>query len=361
MRPISWWRTTFGEEESRRVAESISHEHISQGVVTAEFERNLAEVLGVPYVVATTSGSTALLMALMAAGIGPGDEVIVPNRTWIATAHAPFLLGAKVVLADVEHDRPIIDVSEIEPKITPKTKAILPTHLNGRSADMETINQIARQYGIHVIEDAAQAFCSRNPQGLLGTQSEAGCFSLSVAKIIATGQGGFIATRSEQVSGKLRSIRTHGVVNVINAAWTQPGFNFRFTDVLASIGLVQLTQIGERIKRAKAIYERYQGAMPDLPFLRFLPVDVAGGEIPIYVEVLCSERDRLVQFLAAHHIETRPFYPDLDVADYLGCKGDFPNSRQFAREGLFLPCGPGQPLENVDVVIDTLRLFGKTA
>ena len=98
MTRISWWRTTFGEEESRRIADSIAHEHISLGPVTAEFERDLAEVLGVPYVVATTSGSMALLMALMAIGVGPGDEVIVPNRTWISTAHAPLVLGAKVTL-----------------------------------------------------------------------------------------------------------------------------------------------------------------------------------------------------------------------------------------------------------------------
>src|SRR5437016_3807884 len=123
---ISWWRTNFGEDEIRLVAEAITAEHISMGPVTAEFERRLAGTIDVPYVVATTSGSMAILMALMAAGIGPGDEVIVPNRTWIATAHAPLLLGARPVLIDVLPDRPIMDVSRLEQKITNRTRAIMP-------------------------------------------------------------------------------------------------------------------------------------------------------------------------------------------------------------------------------------------
>ena len=223
----------------------------------------------------------------MAAGVGPGDEVIVPNRTWIATAHAPKLLGAKVVLADSEADRPIIDVSAVQRCITKHTKAIIPVHFNGRSANMREINRIAGDHGIWVIEDAAQAFASRNREGFLGTQSRIGCFSLSVAKIIATGQGGFVATKDAALSDKLRLIRTHGVSDVLHASWTQLGFNFRFTDILASIGIVQLKRLPERIAKLEAIYARYAAAMPSLPFLHLVPVKIESGEIPIYIEVLC--------------------------------------------------------------------------
>jgi dTDP-4-amino-4,6-dideoxygalactose transaminase len=354
---ISWWRTEFATGEAERIAESIAHEHVSQGQVTAEFEQALGEVLDVPYVVATTSGSTALLMALMAAGVGPGDEVIVPNRTWIATAHAAMMLGARVVLVDVEEDRPIIDAAAIEAKITPRTRVIMPVHLNGRSADMGAITAIAKRHGIRVVEDAAQAIGSRNGAGPIGTQGDLGCFSLSVAKLIATGQGGFVVTRDEMLHRALKSVRTHGVADVVNAEWTRLGFNFRFTDILASIGVVQLAKLPQRVEKARAIYEAYRRGIETLGQVRLIPVDLEAGEVPVYAEVLCAHRERLLVHLASHDIEARPFYPDLDHAAYLGNEGAFPNSRKYGSEGVYLPSGPAQPMENVHRVIEALRSF----
>lgn len=354
---INWWRTDFGEKEIEKVTASIADEHISQGPVTEEFERTVAQKLEVPYVVATTSGSIAMLMSLLAAGVEPEDEVIVPNRTWIATAHAPLLLGAKVVFVDVEPNRPIIDASKIETKVTKKTKVIMPVHLNGRSADMEAINKIAQDHGLIVIEDAAQAFCSRNKNGFLGTQSFAGCFSLSVAKIISTGQGGFVVTREENIYKRLISVRTHGVGDVINVQYSQKGFNFRFNDILASMGVIQVGRVDERIEYVKLIYAKYAGAIASLPFLKLIPVNVSAGEIPIYVEVLCPEREKLMAFLQSNSIQTRPFYPDLDSAGYFKVNGEFANSRPYGKQGLFLPSGPSQPLENIDYVIEVLKKF----
>lgn len=360
MAQIAWWRTTFGEEEIKRITCAINQEHISQGPVAAEFEKELSRFLDIPYVVATTSGSMALLMSLLALGIGPGDEVIVPNRTWIATAHAPLILGAKVRLVDVEKDRPIIDVTQIEKALSPRTKAIIPVHLNGRSANMDEVNRIARKHGLHVIEDAAQALGTRNNNGLLGTQSDMGCFSLSVAKIISTGQGGFVTTKKEELYKKLTAIRTHGVTDIINASWSQLGFNFRFTDILASIGLVQLKKLPARIEKVKTIYLRYAEAMPELPFIKLIPVNIEAGEIPIYIEVLCPERRRLIQFLDDRGIQARPFYPDLNMAPYFEDNGLFPCSEVFGTQGLFLPCGPEQPMENIYFVLDVLHEFGET-
>ncbi len=354
---IPWWRTSFGDEEIRRVTLAINNEHMSQGPVVAEFENLLAAYLGVPYVVATTSGSMALLMSAMAAGVGHGDEVIVPNRTWIATAHAPAMLGAKVVLVDVEVDQPIIDSIKIEEAITSRTKAIMPVHLNGRSANMREINRIAHKHGLKVIEDAAQALGSRNEDGLLGTQSDMGCFSLSVAKIIATGQGGFIVTRDRKLYEKLVAIRTHGVGSVIDAEWMQLGFNFRFTDILASIGIAQLECLDERIKKVKAIYSRYRDGIKDIPYIKLIPVNIDAGEVPVYIEILCKERDRLINFLAAKGIQARPFYPDLNMASYLQNDGYYPNSVQFGKQGVFLPSGPSQSIENVDRVIKVMHSF----
>lgn len=360
MYKISWWRTTFGEKELNLIANAITNEHISQGPVTAAFETGLAKVLGVRYVVASTSGSTAILMALIAAGVGPGDEVIVPNRTWIATAHAPLLLGAKVVLVDVEADRPIMDTLLIESKITSRTKAIIPVHLNGRSVNMQEIERIASNNNLIVIEDAAQALYSKNKNGMLGCQSFAGCFSLGVTKIISTGQGGFVVTNNKQTYERLNLMRTHGVQDPINPVYTQLSFNFRFNDILASIGIAQLSHLEERIAKVKAIYAKYAEALQTFPFLKLIPVDVSAGQIPIYVEVLVPERERLIKFLLAHDIQARPFYPDLNQASYLQNHEEFPCSRVFAEQGLFLPSGPEQPITNVERVLEVLRDFGKT-
>ena len=358
---IGWWRTSFGEEVVESVAKTIRKECISLGPVTGEFENRLAKSLGVPYVVATTSGSTAILMALMALGIKEGDEIIVPNRTWIATVHAPLMLGAKVVLVDVLSDIPIIDVAQIRKKITSRTKAIIPVPLNGRAVNMDEIWKIAKEYRLHVIEDASQALFSKysgkQAGKYMGTQSDAGCFSLSIAKLVPTGQGGFVVTKNKITYEKLKRLRMHGLDNVINCTFDHMGFNFRFTDVLASIGLVQLDRAPQRILQHKKIYSKYEDGIKGLSFLEMIPVDIAKDEVPIYVEVLCKNRDRLVSFFAAHQIQTRPFYPGLNKAKYLKASGKFPNADVFAKHGLFLPCGPDQSFENIDRVIKALRLF----
>lgn len=296
-------------------------------------------------------------MSLWASGIGPGDEVIVPNRTWIATAHAPLLLGAKVKLVDVEPDRPIIDARLLEKAITGRTRAIMPVHLCGRSADMRAVNEIAGRHKLVVIEDAAQALGSRNADGLLGTQSDMGCFSLSVAKIISTGQGGFIATRSEETYRKLVLMRTQGVGDIVNAEWDRPGFNFRFTDILASVGIVQLKLLPGRIEKVKKIYQLYMEGMAGLPFLNLIPVNLESGEVPVYIEALCECREELIDFLAERGIQCRPFYPDLDRAHYLNDSEQFPNSEIFGKMGVYLPAGPGQLLENIHQVIETICQF----
>lgn len=351
---VQWWRTSFGEEEIREIGDAIRAEHISQGPLTAEFEARFAAALDVPYAVATTSGSVALLMALMALGIGPGDEVIVPNRTFIATAHAALLLGSEVVLIDVRADIPVLDPARLEDAITPRTKAILPVHLNGRGADMQVVNTVAKEHGIGVIEDACQALFSKNQAGFLGTLSDIGCFSLGVTKLISTGQGGVAVTRNRETYEKLLLIRTHGVPDTFSGKFDRVGFNFKFTDLLASIGLVQLERVPQRLSHVKKVHSVYADAIVELPYLQLIPVDVGAGEVPLYVEVLCSKRDELIRFLESRHVQARPFLPDLHRSPHLNSAGEFPNSAVFSDQGLTLPCGPEQPLENVDRVVSLL-------
>ena len=258
MSQISWWRTTFVEDEIEHIVASFRNECVSQGQVTEEFEQKLSEFFEIEHVVAVSSGSAALLMSLMAISVQPGDEVILPNRTWIAAAHAVHLLGGKVVLVDVEPDRPIMDVTLIEQAVTLHTKAIIPVHMNGRSADMRAIRSIAEKHDLFVIEDAAQAIASCNSDGYLGIQSDIGCFSLSVTKCLSTGQGGFAVTSNKDLAHKMRAIRTHGVENVKDPKeWMMPGFNFRFNDLQASIGIEQLKRLLDRVNFLRELYTSY--------------------------------------------------------------------------------------------------------
>lgn len=356
---ISWWRTAIGSEEVDRLLLSIEHEHISQGPVTEEFEARIADALDVPYAVATVNGSVALLLAMMALGIARGDEVIVPNRTFVATAHAALMLGATVVLVDCRPDLPTMDVSQLESKITARTKAVVAVHLNGRAVDMTALSRVAERYGIRVIEDAAQAMFSRSKLGYLGAQSDAGCFSLGMTKLISTGQGGVVVTRDRATYERLKLLRNHGVIDTLNDEYAMLGFNFKFTDLAASIGIAQLGRARERVEQVTSIYRRYEAVLRDLPFLRTIPVDLDTGEIPLWLEVLCPERDELMNYLAAHGIQTRRFLPSLNASPHLQSRGEFPNSRIYATDGLFLPSGPEQPADSIDRVLETLRAYAR--
>jgi perosamine synthetase len=355
---IPYWKTHFTREEGEIVSSILINGQISQGPQISEFESRLASFLDVPYVVLTSSGSSSLLASLMVLNIGCNDEVIVPNRTWIATGHAPLLLGAKVKFADVEKDRPIIDVKSIENLITQKTKAIIPVHLGGRAADMRAINKLAGEYNIPIIEDAAQAYGSRNRDGLLGTQSLMGCFSLSVAKIISTGQGGFIATKSMAIYERLQKIKSHGVDSVINPVWDEPGFNFRLPGLLAGIGISQLKQMQHRMHRVAEIYKKYYAGISDLDYIKLIPVDLNLGELPVYVEALCIDRVEFIEYMHANGVQCRPFAPNLCDATYFKCENtSYVNSDIYAMHGIYLPAGPSQSDQDIDRVIKLMKLF----
>ena len=356
MKRIEHWKINFGEAEIQKIRESILNRNVSQGKITEEFEKKFAELINAKYSLATTSGSIAILMALMSLGIKQGDEIIIPNRTWIATAHAPMLLGAKSVLVDVVPDKPIIDASKIREKITKKTRAIMPVHLNGRSADMIAISKIAKEHDLFVVEDACQAFLSKNANGYLGTQSDMGCFSFAISKLFSTGQGGMVVTNNKKLYEKLKLIRTHGTASTIFPKYNLLGFNFKFTDILASIGIIQLQKAKEKIEHAKKIYLKYSKEIKNLSSIKIIPSDIS-LEIPIYIETLAEDRTNLINFLNSKNIYPRPFLPNINSAPYINSKEIFPNSDIFEKKGIFLPSGPDLPIEDVERVIEALKEF----
>jgi perosamine synthetase len=351
---VPWWKTDLGDAEVAAVSRAIRERHINQGPLCEELERRLAEQLEVAHVAVTTSGSVALLLALMAHDVGPGDEIVLPSETFIAPAHATRLLGATVRLVDVRPDRPLIDVDQLATAITAKTKAVVVVHLNGRACDLEAVRRIADDAGVKVIEDCAQAFMSHGERGLLGREGDASSFSMGVTKLITAGEGGFVATASRETYERLKRLRNHGVESIARNVFDDPGFNFRLTDMQAAIGLAQLDRLQEKIDGVKRVYRFYDERLRDLHYIRMLEVRVDQGELPLRAEAVCSERDKVVRLLAERGIEAKPFHPPLTASAHLSAEGSFPNADRIAATGVTLPSGPDQDDGNLERTVDAL-------
>lgn len=355
---VPWWRVDFGEDASIALAEALRARKVTMGAVTTELESELAAWLDVAHVVATNSGSSALLATLVSLGLGPGDEVIVPCSTFIAPANAAALIGAGVKLVDVLPDRPLIDPSAVERAVSPATRAIVAVHSNGRAADMAALERIASSSNAVVIADCAQALGSRDATGLqLGASAHAACFSMGVTKLLPCGEGGFVATSNARLAERLRGARNHGVERLSSNRFPRLGFNLRPTDLLAALALSQLPELAARMQRLRALYERYARGLAGVAGIELLPADLAGGELPLWVEIVCESgaaRDDVIARLDGADIDCKPFHPPLSDSPHLGAAGDFPNAVRFGRTGLVLPSGPDQTVEDCDRVIDLL-------
>ena len=258
----------LGEEEARAPFDSIKSGWVTQGPKVAEFEKAVAAYVGAKHGVATTSCTTGLHLALATAGIGKGDEVIVPSFTFIASANAILYTGADVAFCEIDPKTFNIDPNDIEKRITKRTKAIMPIDQIGLSADMDAVNAIAKQHGIDVVEDAAPAIGEDYRGRKVGSNAHQTVFSFHPRKVITTGEGGMITTDDDAYAGRARKLRAHGMSvsdldrhksdRVIIEEYPELGFNYRMTDIQASIGLVQLGRLDEllRIRRAKAARRR---------------------------------------------------------------------------------------------------------
>jgi len=346
--PIPWFFGLLGDEEIAGVAAAIRDRHINSGPVCRELEARFESLLKVPHVVLTTSGSAALLLALLGAGVGPGAEVIIPAAGFIATAHAVLLAGARVRLVDVEQKRPIMDMAAVEAAMTSCTKAVVPVHLNGAACDISELRKELANRGIHIIEDAAQALMSHGPGGLLGIQGDYGAFSLGITKLISTGEGGLVATHSAEAYERLLKLRNQGVRLFADNVFDSFGFNLRFNDLLAAVGLAQVTRIEQRRERCIDVYRFYREALQGLSWLRVLECRLDQGELPLWTQVICAQRDLVVRRLADQGIVTRAFHPVLSASAHLGVAGFFPRAEAFSSHVLTLPSGPDQCRENLE-------------
>src|SRR6266567_1829889 len=276
-------KPSLGEEEARAPYESIKSGWVTQGPKVAEFEKAVAAYVGATHGIATTSCTTGLHLALATAGVGPGDEVIVPSFTFIASANAILYTGATVVFADIDARTYNVDPNDIEHRITKRTKAIMPVDQIGMTADMDAINAIAKQYGVDVVEDAAPTIGSEYKGRRTGSNAHQTVFSFHPRKVITTGEGGMITTDDDALADLARKLRAHGMSvsdlerhrsdRVIIEEYDELGFNYRMTDIQASIGLVQLRRLDEllRVRRAKA--KRYDQELSEIRGLQvpFVP------------------------------------------------------------------------------------------
>lgn len=358
---VPWWHPEIGADEHQRVLAVLQSNYLNDGDVTTEFESAMARALGARHGVAVTSGTTAIFLALAAVGAGAGDEVIVPDVTFIATANAVVLTGATPVLVDVDPATLTMDPEAFRRAITPRTKAVVPVHISGRAAAIAEIMNIAGQHGIAVIEDAAEALLSRHRDRCLGTFGRAGCFSFSPNKTITTGQGGLVVTDDDDLVRRLREIKDQGRATRGtggNDIHPVVGFNFKLTNLQAAVGLGQMAHLAARTAFLKGLYRRYAEGLRDVPQIRLLPFDVEHGESPQWVDALAENRDGLVAFLRAADIHCREFwFPIHTQQPYRRPSGTFPVSERVLRSAVWLPSALSLSAEDVISVCDHIRQF----
>jgi len=362
-RRIDFWVPQFGPEEKALVADVIDSGFLNDGDVTSRFERQIAELLGCKHVIATTSGTAAIFLALASAGIEAGDEVLVPDVTFIATANAVSLTGAKPVLVDVDPANLNLDPAAAERAITPRTKAIVPVHVSGRAADISAILEIAKRHGLVVIEDAAEAFLSKHRGKCLGTFGTAGCFSLSPNKTITTGQGGLIATNDDQLHVRLRELKDQGRPargTGGDDTHNSIGYNFKFTNLQAAIGLAQLKDLPRRVDRMRSIHRGYRDGLLGVGGISVIPFHVEQGELPQWTDVLVDQRDALYDHLVSQGIRGRRYWHPIHTqAPYRMPSQQFPNSSKQIPHAMWLPSAFTLSDDDIAAVCAEIQSFVK--
>ena len=342
----------IGEREIAYVTDAVRSGWVSSlGTYIGRFEQEFAHYVGVSHAITVNNGTVGLYLALHALGIGPGDEVLVPDMTFVATVHAVLQVGATPVLVDVEPDTWCIDPHAAERAITSRTRAIIPVHIYGHPADMQAILILARKYELFVIEDAAEAHGAQVDHQQVGSFGKLGVFSFYGNKIITTGEGGMVTTNDPDLAEYLRFLKDHGMSPDRRYYHTELSFNFRMTNLQAALGLAQLEQIEEFIAKKQAIYSWYADALSQVSSLQ-LPVTRPGVRNVFWLfSIVLGERCRLSRedlcsALYSQGIDWRPFFvpmhqlPHLSKFRTVGREDEHcPVSERLGARGLNLPSG----------------------
>jgi perosamine synthetase len=347
----------IGDEERSAVGEYLaSGGWLTEYERTAEFARMVGNYVGSKHAFIVSNGTVALYAALKALDIGAGDEVIVPAYTMIASANAVVLTGAAPVFVDVNPASLCLDLDQTEAAIAERTRAVMVVGLNGRAPDMDRANRLTGTRGLHLIEDAAQALGARQRGRHLGTFGSVGSFSFSAPKIITTGQGGALVTDDDDLAERIRGIRDFGRRQAGVDVHDSMGYNFKFTDLQAVVGIEQMKKLDWRVGRKKAMYALYQALLADLEEVVFLQTDL--DEIaPWFVDALVPDPAALKRYLASHQIGSRRFYPVIPSQAAYGQGGSYPHSEYAAKHGLWLPSSSFLSDDQIAMICDRIRMF----
>jgi len=356
---------SISDEINLAVQRVIKSGQFILGEEVETLEREVASFLGVEYAVGVASGTDALLLALLACDIKPGDEVITTPFTFIATVEAIIQCRAQPVFVDIDPRTFNINPAKVEAKITRRTKAILPVHLYGQPADMEPILELAKKYNLKVIEDCAQAFGARYRGRKVGSLGDAGCLSFFPSKVLgAYGDGGMVVTDDAEIVERVRMLRNHGAKQ--KYYHLIPGFNSRLDELQAAILRVKLKHIDEWIDRRRQSAEFYSHLLEEIGGVEPPYEAPYGFHIFNYYNIRLKnsriDRNKLQEYLAAQGIATVIYYPLClhlqEVCRSLGYKaGDFPESERAQQEVLSLPIYPELEKDGIKWVVEKIRQF----
>ena len=350
MIPVS--EPLLGGKELEYVTDCLETNWISSaGKYVPQFEQKFAEYCDCKYGICTSSGTTALHLALVSLGIGKGDEVIVPAFTMAALLFAILYTGAKPVLVDAETETWNINVNKIAGKLTSNTKAILPVHIYGHPADMNPILEIAKAHDLYVIEDAAEAHGAEYKGRRVGGIGDVGCFSFYANKIITTGEGGMIVTNNGQVADRARRLKDQAFSRERRFLHTELGFNYRMTNIQAAIGLAQLERIDEFIEMRRGNAYKYNCRLKNVPGITLPPEKEWAKSVYWMYCVLVQDnfgmaRDELMKRLHEKGVDTRSFFIPMHKQPAFERMGLFkteshPVAEELGAKGLYLPSGSG--------------------
>lgn len=354
-------------KEKEYVADCLASNWISSnGKYLQQFEQEFAKYCGCKYGIATTSGTTALHLALATLGIGEGDEVIIPTFTMVACAFVVLYTGATPVFVDCEPDTWCIDAKKIESHITSRTRAIMPVHIYGNPCDMDLIMEIAKKYGLCVIEDAAEAHGAEYKERKTGGLGDMGCFSFYANKIITTGEGGMVVTNNDKYADTARRLKDLAHSKEQRFYHTDVGFNYRMTNIQAAIGLAQLEKIDEYVARRRChaqLYNKYlqhtESLLEGVEGLT-LPVEQLGCKNVywMYAILVDKNRNKVMERLKEKGIQTRAFFVPMHrqpmFASHYYDK-EFPVANDISERGLYLPSGSGLRGEEIEYICKCVK------
>jgi perosamine synthetase len=357
---------SLGGREREYVSECIESNWISsKGKYVERFEREFASLVGVPHALTTSSGTTALHVALAALGVGPGDEVIVPDMTFVATANAVTYCGAKPVLVDVDPGTWTLDPAKTEDALTEHTRGMIPVHLYGHPADMDPLLRIAQRHGLFVLEDCAEALGARYRSAVAGSLGTAACFSFYGNKTVTTGEGGMLVTRDEALHRKARMLRDHGMSPDRRYYHPVVGFNYRLTNLQAAVGVAQLERIEQIFARKARIDALYREQLAPVRGL-VMPPHASWARPVCWLfsmlvepEAFGCERSELQAHLEQKGIGCRSlFHPLHQQPPYLDGRS-FPVSESLSRRGLSLPSAVTLPDRTIEYICGLIRSYAE--